>query len=532
MKKCFLSLIALCLAASLILSGCISLEDLFNDALRGTTAFEDMEYTRPDVDGLEDKAEECLTLSKNTSDVDTLMEPIYEFYEIYSDFTTNYYLAYIHYSIDMTDSAWEEEYTYCSERLASVQAAGDKLLYGLADCDLVNELEDNEFFGEGFFDDYQGESLWTDEFTRLMEQDTELQNEYYELMSQANEEELFSEAYFEEYGQDMIEIFVELVALRQQIAAEAGYADYPSFAYDFYYFRDFTPDQVEGYLEDIRTEIAPMYIDLLYEVDWEGAYSYSSERKTYRYVEEMAQAMGGTVQEAFEYMDDLGLYHIEADDNKLQASFEVFLPDYMSPFIFVNPDGTNSDQLTFAHEFGHFCNDYASYGTGVGIDVAEFFSQSMEYLSLFYAPKGENNTTLKLADSLCVYVEQSAYASFELAVYGLTGSELTAENVVELFGQTMEDFGMGELEIDPRSFIGITHFYTSPLYVISYVVSNDAAIQIYQLEQETDGAGLACLEENLATGETQLLGFLACAGLEEPFDRVKEVKELLEDELF
>ena len=55
MKTIFWKVTALCLAASLLLSGCafFSLESL------QTVPFEDMEYQRPDVTALEQAMEDC-----------------------------------------------------------------------------------------------------------------------------------------------------------------------------------------------------------------------------------------------------------------------------------------------------------------------------------------------------------------------------------------------------------------------------------------------------------------------------------------
>ena len=69
--------------------------------------------------------------------------------------------------------------------------------------------------------------------------------------------------------------------------------------------------------------------------------------------------------------------------------------------------------------------------------------------------------------------------------------------------------------------------YSYPMYVISYVVSGDAAMQIYQLELADAGAGLSMLEENLDTQESYFLAFLEQAGLESPFvpGRIPSVAE-------
>ena len=53
------------------------------------------------------------------------------------------------------------------------------------------------------------------------------------------------------------------------------------------------------------------------------------------------------------------------------------------------------------------------------------------------------------------------------------------------------DFGLfdeASAEQAARSWIDVQHFFSAPYYVISYCVSNDAALQIYQLEQETPSA--------------------------------------------
>ena len=95
----------------------------------------------------------------------------------------------------------------------------------------------------------------------------------------------------------------------------------------------------------------------------------------------------------------------------------------------------------------------------------------------------------------------------------------------------MEQFGV-DFEAqgwDPRDFVTIPHFYSDPMYIISYVVSNDAAFQLFQLELEERGAGLARFRESLDTECYYFLEFLEEAELESPFapGRVKEVQETL-----
>lgn len=491
-----------------------------------TISFGQMEYERPDIRELETVTDRCMTLSKG-DDVRDLMDEVYAFYELYSAFYTNYYLAYLRHCIDMSDFYWEREYDYCSQKSTRVDSSFDDLMHALADSPLRSQLETEDYFGEGYFDAYTGDSLWTDTFTDLMAQEEQLQSEYYDICAKAADTPPMSQAYYDTYGPQLAQLYVQMISLRQQIAQEAGYDSYPEFAYDHYFHRDYTPLQASSYIEDIRRELVPLYRETDFTTLWTEALQPCTTPQTFAYVEDMASAMDGVVWDAFRDMDKLDLYHIEYGKNKLDSSFEVYLPDYRAPFVFVSPTGTSADQLTFAHEFGHFCMDYASTGAAIGIDVAEIFSQGMEFLSLSYSEDSKGLADYKLSNSLCVFVEQAAYASFELQVYQLTGDQLTTENVEALFRQVGEDFGLDHWSFDSRSYVAIPHLFTSPMYVISYVVSNDAALQLYQMEQTQAGKGLQCYEQGLTTQQSDFLAFLEEAGLESPFaeDRITTVRK-------
>ena len=517
-------ILALVLAMIMLLCGCAWEAPVVK--------FWDMEYVRPDMGEYRTLLEEVTQLAEAGEDFEQMEEALWDFTAWYNSYYTNYSLADIHYCADMSDIYWTDEYDYFMETYSEVDAGLDQLYYTLADSAFREELEGEDYFGEGFFDDYEGDSLWDERFTALMEEEAALVSRYYDLSAQLLEVD-DTGAEYQSLTDALCQLYVELIAKRQEIAADAGYEDYPHFAYDFYYARDYTPEQEAEYTEQVCRELVPLYRYVCtYGVDGIRLNN-CSEEETFAYVRDTAKAMGGTVEEAFGLLEEAELYDIAPGENKYGASFETYIYDYYEPFVFMNPEGSCIDKLTFAHEFGHFCNDYASYGTGVGTDVAEIFSQGLEYLSLCYGEDTESLEILSMANSLCVYVEQAAYASFERRSYGLTGDDLTVENVCTLFTEVAMEFGFDAWGVDSQYFAGVPHFYTNPMYVFSYVVSNDAALQLYQLEKEASGAGLAKYQENLDTQETYFLAFLESAGLESPFaeGRIQAVRETLEDVL-
>ena len=538
MKTKNMRLLALILAAFLLLTGCTPAElgeyaEAVQSALAGDSdviPFADMEYERPDMTRIRETLDAAITASQSdSSTVEAVADAIYRFYDEYDWFFTCSALADIHYSADLTDIYWEKEYNYCTENGTAVDAMLEELYYSLALSPHREALEGEDYFGEGYFDSYEGDNPWDETFVALMEEESELINRYYSLSSQALEYEPDSDEYFDAVADDMAQLLVELIVKRQEIAAYWGYPDYVEFASDFYYYRDFTPAEMADYLESVHSSLVPVYEKIDSE-DWAAAYDYSDEADTFNYVRTAAQNMGGTVAEAFRLLERGKLYDIGYGENKYASSFEIYLTSYWEPFIFMNPGMSRYDWLTFAHEFGHFCNDYASYGSYAGTDVLEVFSQGMEYLSLCYGEPTDDLIRMKMADSLSVYVEQSAFAAFEQQMYALPAQELTVEGLYALYDKIAQEYGFESVGYDPREFVTIPHFYTNPLYVISYVVSNDAAMQLYQLEQENPGAGLERFQENLDTQETYFLAFLDAAGLENPLapGRMEKVRETFE----
>lgn len=520
-KKCF-ALVALVLVLATLFTGC--------GLITLPRPFSKMRYTRPDMAVMEAKLTAVENILPEAKSASQIMNQFYAFYSDYQAFVTNYSLAYIHYCQDMTDIYWETEYNYCLEQTTWVNASYDQLLYKIADCAFAEELESAKYFGAGFFDAYEGESLWDDNLIALFEEEDALLSEYYALSAEPGDG---TDAYYETTGEKIAEVYVEMVALRQEIAEYAGYPDYPTFAYDFLHMRDYTPTQAQSYMDGITDILVPLYRQLSQTDYWTDALVATSPDQSMEHLSKLATTIGGPVKAAYDTMRRYDLYDITPSEKKYDASFEIYLYSYGLPFLFVNSTCTAQDKLTLTHEFGHFCRDYNAYGNSLTLDVAEFFSQGLENLSIFYSDMPKELARLRLHESLNVYVEQAAYASFEQQVYKLTGDALTVENVDALFADTMADYGMDSWGMHSRYYVMIPHIFLSPMYIVSYIVSNDAALQLYQQEKEKEGAGLETYLNSLGTTQICFMSFLDEAGLESPFTikRLKEVRKTFEEAL-
>ena len=73
----------------------------------------------------------------------------------------------------------------------------------------------------------------------------------------------------------------------------------------------------------------------------------------------------------------------------------------------------------------------------------------------------------------------------------------------------------------------------TPFYVVSYPISNDVALQIYELEQQRSGAGVEKLCDMMPRKFEGLMDTVLDAGLLSPFEagRVQRIAELAADGL-
>lgn len=569
--------VCLLLAAALLLAllgGCaredrveLPLRDAYwTDGYIDMVAFDQMEYIRPDLDAFTEQVDELIGRLQ-AEEISSLwakraLSEIDAAYFTYNTMTT---LAQIRHDIDMTDAYYRDENAYCSSGSIEMQQKMEELYAACAASRLASDLED--YFGAGFLDGYDEDYTYPEEYVALQHQENALLVDYYdltadmtlsyagadytlsELYSAADAGELGSltpesalELYYDTFNERVGAIYVELVQVRQQMAALYGYDSYVEMAYDFN-GRAYTPNDVQTYAAAIREQLVPLYrrAGMSGLLDHADDTAVLKPQKALRAVEQAVNAMGGAAQEAMEYLLAYGLYDIDSSHTKYSGSYEVYLEDYESPFVLVNSIGYSEDTLTIAHEFGHFVDDFVNYGMYKSTDVNETISQAMEYLTLCYLQDDalrEELTQYKLIDTLRLYAEQASYNAFEEQVYALPADQVTLENINAISLQTSRDYGLiGSWSDDyyAKSWIDITHFFDSPLYVISYCVSDSVAVQMYERELAEPGEGLTAFYDYVdqAPDET-FAGLAASCGLEDPLSagQITALAAMMEQQLF
>ena len=517
--------------------------------------FSDMHYTRPDLDKLSaDVAavEEALENGMKLKDVEELLDVCMDGYD---EFSTMYSLANIYNCKDLRDEYYAAEYEWISTENSTVSQLFDEMYYACAGSALGAELEE-DYFWEGFCEDYADpdDSYYNDESVALMQRESELISRYREIVADPviewkGEEVAFYElleelsdysdvqgyydylgalmTYYETYNEPLAEVYIDLMRVHEDMAKAMGFSTAEEMEFVFGFDRDYTPEDAAVFIDDVKTYLVPISIwaeerGLSYNI----TYSPLGSEELYSALHGVAENIGHGCTEAFSFMDKYELCDYEPSVYKANTSFQTYLSMYDAPFVFLNPEGTTRDLVTFVHEFGHFTDSYTNFDAAETIDLAEVYSQALEFLSLSHMdgllPASDVNAlrTGKMLDALDTFIQQASFADFESKAHAIGPDELTAEKLNELALQATKDFGYcpeGFEEFMQYFWMDITHLFEYPFYVISYPVSLDVAMQVYVLETAEAGKGLDKYFEMMPRDYDTFMETVTGNGLQSPF---------------
>lgn len=526
--------------------------------------FSKIVYKRPDLAGISADYEELIeALGEGDLSVGSVVARLEQLYAEYDEFSTMSVVAELRWYHDVTDEFYADECDWFLENEPEMDRLFESLCVACANCEIAEEL-DEQFWGGWVVDAYQGEDPDTVDpaFVSLLQKENELIAEYRRASADPTvywrgkersfwalqEDDRLSEAdweevrnlYYDKYAPILGEIYLRLLAVRQELADYLGLDSYEDYAYLALYSRDYGPEQAERLLDAIRRELAPLYDELDLNRRWEALrYTELNEEENLDAIYTAARKMGGIVRSAYADMERYELCDIAVSEKEGNLSYQTYLYSYDNPYAFVKTEGYSDDILSFGHEFGHFVDAWYNRNATDSHDLSEVFSQGMEYLLLSYVPEDyrEELRAYKLLDAVDTFTQQGSYAEFEHRVYAKPASEWSVEALNDLSLELARDYGYfrpGDETFYAKSWIDVTHLFEQPFYVISYCVSNVPAMEIYGLEQAKAGTGLDAWNRLLPREKD---GFLETVveqgGLHDPFDaeQMEQIAALIREKL-
>ena len=536
----------------------------YKDYGRNTVDFNNLTYKRPDIAGsISAFGAVTLAIEQNQKSFDELLSMIIALEGEYNNIFSMRSIANIYMSRDSKNEFWCEESSYIEQNLPSYAQAIDNLFVAAANSEHAERFED-EYFGDDLISNYRDGGSYTDELVALLEEEAELESRYNSISTAntyitygkmndtvdnilAHYRELYGEnsssyaqvvtvcesLYYYASQDAMVEIYVDIVKVRRKIADELSLDSYAEFAYDNHRY-DYSISDTMNFLNDISTYIAPIYSQLAYslgavlDMPPEESIMYTEVHTLMNTLSSVYKEMDTELSDIYSYMLQHKLYDITHEgENRAKGAFTTYIGSNNSPYIFAKTNRNLYDYTTVAHEFGHFVDYFVSYGEDTSLDLSEVYSTALEYLTLIEMkddiPDSAHRYLLyyQIDMTFQLLMTQGFYANLEHEVYALPYDQISEESISLIAYNVGKKFSLNALVVSDLSNIMIPHLIEAPLYVQSYCTSMAAALQIYIMDVEDEGAGLEAYKallhrpsEGMTFEEALLL-----AGIESPFEK-------------
>jgi len=362
--------------------------------------------------------------------------------------------------------------------------------------------------------------------------------------------------------------FDQLVKLRGQIAANAGFPNYREYAFRSKGRFDYTPEDCVKFHDAVAEEVMPAVRELQAQRrqqlglerlrPWDRAVDPLNRPalKPFEKVEDMVthsqrifDQLDGELAGGFQRMQDLKLLDLANRKGKAPGGYQSTLNEARLPFIFMNAVGQQRDVETILHEAGHAFHalatreeDLLAYRSAP-IEFCEVASMSMEllgneFIEEFYAPAEANRARrTHLEGILGVLAWIATVDAFQHWIYthpGHSRAERAAawNALLDRFAGDVDWAGYAEARA--HLWHRQLHIYLYPFYYIEYGIAQLGALQVWANARRDRARALRDYKAALALGGSRPLPELfAAAGCKFQFDAatIKPLVELVRAEL-
>jgi oligoendopeptidase F len=351
-----------------------------------------------------------------------------------------------------------------------------------------------------------------------------------------------SEPYVERRD-ELAALFDQMYALRQQVATNAGFANFRDYIFPAKYRFDYTPADCERLHQAIEETVVPAVgraLDARRErLGLDQIRPWDTQVEPWRDGSVKPFASGADLaaraRRAFEQVDpslgahfqllmDEQLLDLESRTGKAPGGYCDTLHHSGRPFIFMNASGVGEDVTTLLHEAGHAFHALEAHHLPYiwqrhpGSESAELASMSMELLAApflsspagFYDAAGAESAELEhLEDVLMTLAHVASVDAFQTWIYTSgEGQDADARDRAWLAIRARFERGVDwsglERERIARWYRQL-HIFLYPFYYIEYGIAQIGALQVWRNALEDRPAAVRRYRDGLALGATRPL---------------------------
>ena len=341
-------------------------------------------------------------------------------------------------------------------------------------------------------------------------------------------------------------LFEEMLALRQQVAENAGYDNYRDYMFDAKHRFDYSPQ----HCFDFHDAVERICVPLMHEVDetrrttlgldalrmWDLGPDIHG-REPLRPFEEVEEMVAGSSRmfhrlspelgDFFDTMRDGTSLDLDSRKGKAPGGYQLQREHTRKPFIFMNATGLQRDLETMVHEAGHaFHSIYADdiplvEYRSAPLEFCEVAAMSMEllthdFLDEFYGPEAAQRAIRDhlegIVSILCWIATIDAFQHWIYTNPGHSREERHAEWLAlgDRFGSNVDWTGFeDERKVGWQRQL---HLFNYPFYYIEYGIAQLGALQIWLQYLESPETALSNYARAMRLGGSKPLPALFEAG--------------------
>lgn len=373
---------------------------------------------------------------------------------------------------------------------------------------------------------------------------------------------------YESIAPSLDSIYDKMIKVRKEIAKKLGFESYIDYIYLNRGRYDYQAEDVERFRRQVREVIVPVCeklrqqqaqrlgVNKLYYYDEAimfpdgNAVPLGNQEELVEKARQMYRELSPETGEFFDFMADREMFDLDSRYGKRGGGYCTFLPEYMSPFIFANFNGTNGDVDVLTHEAGHAFEAYTASRNLKLVDmvfssyeVAEIHSMSMEFftypwMELFFGDKADSYRYSHLAENLLsvpymVCVDEFQHKVFESpAMTALERRKVWKE--LEKIYLPWRDYGSNAFLEEGGFWMQKQHIFLFPFYYIDYALAQMGAFEFYgRMKKDREKAWNDYCRLCRAGGSKGYFELLELAGLNNPFEEgtVKKIVDNLREDL-
>ncbi|WP_020006742.1 M3 family oligoendopeptidase [Salinicoccus albus] len=539
--------------------------------------FNDYRYERPNIMKLSRVVDQLLETFNKASSAEQQAEVIDQLNVHFNNVSTMENLAYIRASIDTNNKYYDEERSFFDEFGPQFQEITNKYYKALTESRFRDELKAR--YGHQLFALAENEiKAFDPKVMDLLRAENKLDSEYSKLLASAEidfdgkklnlsefgpyaqhkdrtmrkEASLAVQSFMGQHMEKIDRIYDDLVKTRDKIAKTLGYKDFVELAYIRMDRIDYDRHMVEAFRNQVAEHVVPLATDL-YErqrkrigldnlKSYDESFEFPSGNAAPKGNTEDILELGGRMyrelspetDEFYTFMRERELFDAAAKKGKEGGGYCTFIPDYSSPFIFSNFNGTLDDVTVLTHEAGHAFQAYMSRNIEVPeyqfptFESAEIHSMSMEYftypwMQMFFKADTDKFKFSHMAGEITFLPYGTAIDEFQHIVY--EKPELTPEERRQEW-QTLE-----KKYLPHRDYDGIEplasgafwhrqgHLFGAPFYYIDYTLAQVCAMQFWKRANENfEDAWEDYIKLCKLGGSLPFTALVEAANLKSPFE--------------